>query len=115
MVTTFIVLAVIISVLLIIVVLIQKSKGGGLASNFAGSNQLMGVRRTTDFIEKATWTLGVIVAVLAILSGIVLETGHNKANGPAFETTEAAATTTTTTTDLPIQIQPSNQSTTDAN
>lgn len=95
MVTTFIVLSVIISVLLIIVVLIQKSKGGGLASNFAGSNQLMGVRRTTDFIEKATWTLAGVVAALAILSGIVLEKGNKAGDGPAYK--KGASTTTMTT------------------
>ena len=47
-----IVLSVIVSLLLIGVVLIQKSKGGGLSSSFAGSYQIMGVRRTTDFIKK---------------------------------------------------------------
>ena len=46
-----IVLTVIAAVLLIGVVLIQKSKGGGLSSAFAGSNQIMGVRRTNDVIE----------------------------------------------------------------
>lgn len=66
-----IVLSVIVSVLLIVVVLVQKSKGGGLSSTFAGSNQIMGVRRTTDFIEKTTWTLASIVCVLAILSAFV--------------------------------------------
>ena len=50
------VLIFIICILLIIVVLIQNSKGGGLASGFTGS-QIMGVRKTADFLEKATWTL----------------------------------------------------------
>ncbi|MDE5608017.1 MAG: preprotein translocase subunit SecG [Muribaculaceae bacterium] len=109
MVTTFIVLAVIISVLLIIVVLIQKSKGGGLASNFAGSNQLMGVRRTTNFIEKATWTLAAIVAVLAILSGVVMEKSGKHADGPAFDKGNVTTTTTTTTQDIPADILPVNQ------
>lgn len=59
------------SVLLIGVVLIQKSKGGGLASNFASSNQIMGVRKTTDFVEKATWTLAITVCVLSILTAFV--------------------------------------------
>ena len=59
------------SVLLIGVVLIQKSKGGGLASNFASSNQIMGVRKTTDFVEKATWTLAIVVCVLSILTAFV--------------------------------------------
>lgn len=49
--TVFIILA---SLLMIGIVLVQKSKGGGLASNFASSNQIMGVRKTTDFVEKAT-------------------------------------------------------------
>lgn len=63
-----IVLAVIVSILLIIVVLVQKSKGGGLSSSFAGSNQIMGVRRTNDFIEKATWILAAIIGILSIVS-----------------------------------------------
>lgn len=68
-----IVLSVIVSLLLIGVVLIQKSKGGGLSSSFAGSNQIMGVRRTTDFVEKATWTLASIICVLAIASAFVMD------------------------------------------
>lgn len=44
-------------ILLILIVLVQNSKGGGLASNFQSSNQIMGVRKTTDFLEKATWFL----------------------------------------------------------
>lgn len=68
-----IVLSVIVSILLIGVVLIQKSKGGGLSSTFAGSNQIMGVRRTTDFIEKATWTLASVICVLAIASAFFLK------------------------------------------
>lgn len=53
--TLFVVFIVLVSVLMIFVVLIQESKGGGLASNFSSSNAIMGVRKTTDFIEKATW------------------------------------------------------------
>ena len=53
------ILILIASILLILIVLIQNSKGGGLASGFSSSNQIMGVRKTTDFLEKATWTLAV--------------------------------------------------------
>ena len=60
------------SILLIGVVLIQNSKGGGLASGFAAQNQIMGVKKTTDFIEKATWTLVGVVVVLSVLSAAVL-------------------------------------------
>ncbi|WP_329905164.1 preprotein translocase subunit SecG [Porphyromonas pogonae] len=56
------------SVLLILVVMVQNSKGGGLAAGFASSNQIMGVRKTTDFLEKATWWLVGLVVVLSILS-----------------------------------------------
>lgn len=55
------------AVLLILIVLIQNSKGGGLASGFSSSNQIMGVRKTTDFLEKATWSLAGIVVVLSIV------------------------------------------------
>ncbi|MCX4368930.1 MAG: preprotein translocase subunit SecG [Duncaniella sp.] len=63
-----IILTLICAVLLICVVLVQKSKGGGLSSTFAGSNQIMGVRRTNSFIEKLTWGLAGAICVLAVLS-----------------------------------------------
>lgn len=55
------------AVLLILIVLVQNSKGGGLASGFSSSNQIMGVRKTTDFLEKATWSLAGAVVVLSII------------------------------------------------
>ena len=68
--STFITILILLaSVLMVGVVLIQKSKGGGLASNFASSNQIMGVRKTTDVVEKTTWTLAIIIMVLCIASG----------------------------------------------
>jgi preprotein translocase subunit SecG len=66
--TVFIVFLVIISLLIIMIVLVQNSKGGGLASNFAGSNQYMGVRKTADFLEKATWTLAAALLLLSLVS-----------------------------------------------
>lgn len=62
------VLILVVSVLLVLVVLVQNSKGGGLASNFAGSNQFMGVRKTADFLEKATWTLAIALVLLSLIS-----------------------------------------------
>lgn len=64
--TLLTILILIASILMIGIVLIQKSKGGGLASNFASSNQIMGVRKTTDVVEKATWTIAAIIMVLCI-------------------------------------------------
>lgn len=65
--TLFIALIVLVSLLMIFIVLIQESKGGGLASNFSSSNAIMGVRKTTDFIEKATWGLAAAMVVFSIV------------------------------------------------
>jgi preprotein translocase subunit SecG len=73
LITVLIVLA---AIALILVVLVQKSKGGGLASGFASSNQIMGVRKTTDFIEKATWGLAGTIVVLSMVSAILIKTGN---------------------------------------
>lgn len=81
-----IVLTILAAVLLIGVVLIQKSKGGGLSSSFAGSNQIMGVRRTTNFIEKVTWTLAGAIAVLAVLSVFFMPSIHQESRVQAVET-----------------------------
>ena len=66
------VLILIACVLLVLVVLVQNSKGGGLASNFASSNQYMGVRKTADFLEKSTWTLAVILLILSLFSIFII-------------------------------------------
>ena len=63
-----IVLIILTSLLMCGIVLIQESKGGGLASSFASSNQIMGVRKTTDFLEKATWGLAIAMVVLSVIS-----------------------------------------------
>lgn len=64
----FTILIVIASVLLTLLVLVQNSKGGGLAAGFQSSNQVMGVRKTTDFLEKATWGLVAFVLVASIFA-----------------------------------------------
>ena len=65
-----VILIVLVSVLMCGIVLIQNSKGGGLAAGFASSNQIMGVRKTTDFLEKATWTLAIVLVVLCLVSSL---------------------------------------------
>jgi len=78
------VLVFIIAVLLILVILVQNPKGG-LASNFSSSNQVMGVRKTTDFLEKATWTLGIALIVLSIVSSATI----NRNDTAQIETIES--------------------------
>lgn len=72
--TFLVVLMVLSAVLMCFVVMIQNSKGGGLSSAFASSNQIMGVRKTTDFIEKATWGLAVFMVVISVLTAHTLPT-----------------------------------------
>lgn len=64
--TLITVLIIIAAILLVLIVLVQNSKGGGLASNFQSTNQVMGVRKTNDFLEKSTWFLAVALLVLSI-------------------------------------------------
>lgn len=66
------ILIVLACVLLIGAVLIQKSKGGGLASDYSQGNQYLGYRKTTDFIEKATWSLAVFICVISILASFTI-------------------------------------------
>ncbi len=70
----------IVCILLIMIVLVQNSKGGGLASTFAGSNQIMGVKKTGDFLEKATWVLAVSLFVLCLASAAVMPSQKTQEN-----------------------------------
>ena len=72
----FIGLIIVTSILLILVVLVQKPKGGGLASQFSSTNLAFGVKRTSDFIEKATWGLAIAIIVFAMASNFFVETAE---------------------------------------
>ena len=65
--TLITVLIFIVCILLVLIVLVQNSKGGGLASNFQSAGQVMGVRKTTDFLEKTTWGLAAALLALSII------------------------------------------------
>lgn len=62
------ILIIIVCALLVLVVLVQNSKGGGLSSSFGASNQIMGVKKTGDFLEKSTWALAISLLVLSLAS-----------------------------------------------
>ena len=66
----FLVLITIVCFLLIIVVMVQNPKGGGLSSTLGGSTQMGGVQKTTDFLDKSTWTLAAILIILILLSSL---------------------------------------------
>ena len=82
------ILTLITCVLLILVVLVQDSKGGGLSSSFGASNQILGVRKTTDFLEKATWVLAISLLVLSLGSAYFIQS----ANGAGASSNDTSIT-----------------------
>jgi len=72
--TIFLVLIVIVAFLLVVVIMVQNPKGGGLSSSFGGSGtqQLGGVKKTTDFLDKSTWALAVLLIALILLSNFAI-------------------------------------------
>lgn len=96
--TLVIVLTIIVAVLLIGIVLIQKSKGGGLGSTFASNNNILGVKRTNDVVEKTTWYLAGALALLSILSvfcapSLTTDNGiRSQVEAPAIPAADAPAT-----------------------
>jgi preprotein translocase subunit SecG len=68
--SVFLVLITIVCFLLILVIMVQNPKGGGLSSTLGGGSQIGGVQKTTDFLDKSTWTLGIVLIVLILLSSI---------------------------------------------
>jgi preprotein translocase subunit SecG len=83
---TFItVLLIIACILLVLAVLIQNSKGGGLASGFSASSQVMGVRKTSDFLEKFTWGVAFTLIVLCVLGAFVLPKNSTTGSASAIQ------------------------------
>ena len=75
---TVIFLILFLSFLLILVIMVQNPKGGGLASTFGGdSQQIGGVQKTTDFLDKSTWILASLILILILFSNIVLNNSQS--------------------------------------
>ncbi|MEO8404138.1 MAG: preprotein translocase subunit SecG [Chitinophagaceae bacterium] len=78
----FVILIIIAAFVLGLIVLIQNPKGGGLSSSFGGfSTQLMGVKQTTDVLEKGTWVFAAIIAVLCLTSTFFIKGGSSVTAG----------------------------------
>ncbi|MFN4972468.1 MAG: preprotein translocase subunit SecG [Bacteroidota bacterium] len=83
---TFIsVLIIVACVLLTLIVLIQNPKGGGIAANFIAPNQIMGVKRSTDVVEKATWILAGVLIVLSLSTNFFRGSSSAETEGPQSE------------------------------
>jgi preprotein translocase subunit SecG len=95
------ILIIITCILLILVVLVQNSKGGGIASNFASSNQVMGVQKTSELIEKVTWGLAIALVVLSISASFLY-----KSSGVTIKDTELRNKIDNAKTQKPVQNMP---------
>lgn len=76
--TLITILALIASILLILVVLIQNPKGGGISASFSSANQIIGVKKTNDVIEKMTWTFAIVLLLTAFSSSYFSKTSSEK-------------------------------------
>lgn len=92
----FVILIIIASLILGFIVLVQNPKGGGLAGNIAGfSTQFMGVKQTTDVLEKGTWLFAGIIGALCLVSSLFIST-----------TSSAGANRTDKISNTPVQQAP---------
>ncbi len=94
--TVVIVLAIIVCILLVLVILAQNPKGGGLSSQFGGSgtSQIMGVKKTTDLLERITWILGIALLALSLSTNFVISTNSESGIGsPNVERAQERAVT----------------------
>lgn len=90
----FIILVILASVILGLIVLVQNPKGGGLAGNVAGfSNQFMGVKQTTDVLEKGTWIFATVIALLCLFSVLFISKSGGGTTGPTHESTGSVPST----------------------
>ena len=83
----FLILIIIVCFLLVLVIMVQNPKGGGLSSSFGGSsNQVVGgVKKTGDFLDKSTWTLGIVLVVLILASNIALKGNYGNTDSKLLQ------------------------------
>jgi preprotein translocase subunit SecG len=99
----FVILIILACAILGLIILVQNPKGGGLAGNVGGfSNQLMGVKQTTDVLEKGTWVLALVVAVLCLFSAVFVPKA-SAGNQRVIEKVNATAPVQTPAGTLPQQ------------
>lgn len=109
--TLLVILICLASLLMIGIVLIQESKGGGLSSNFSSQNILLGVRKTTDFVEKTTWTLAAAMVILSVACAYFEPTATGEQSVMEQSAIETKTTNPNTTPGFGIGEQPATPST----
>ena len=88
-----VILMVVAAILMCFIVLIQNSKGGGLASGFSSSNEILGVRKTTDVLEKLTWGLAVFMVIASIATAYVMPSASQQDGSVIMEQAQQAEKT----------------------
>jgi preprotein translocase subunit SecG len=77
----FLILIILSAAILGFIILVQNPKGGGLSGNIAGlSTQFMGVKQTTDVLEKGTWIFAIVIALLCLFSPVFMSGGNTNNN-----------------------------------
>jgi preprotein translocase subunit SecG len=94
--TIILILGIIVAILLMLIILVQNPKGGGLASNFSQGNQIFGVEKTTDIVEKITWGGAAMILVISLLAA-----GFNTKRSSKQDPNKKQATEQTETEELP--------------
>ena len=107
--TIFLVLIIFIAFLLVVVIMVQNPKGGGLSSTFGGGGgaQMGGVKKTTDFLDKSTWTLAIVLLVLILASNIPIM--NNTGSDATFDQDAIDNVVPDTTTDADAATDPANE------
>ena len=83
----FLILIVIVAFLLVVIIMVQNPKGGGLSSSFCGwgTQQLGGVKKTSDFLDKSTWALATLLLALILLSNVAIGSGDGTVESKALD------------------------------
>src|SRR5947208_12482419 len=101
----FLILILLACVILGFIILVQNPKGGGLSGSIAGFNsQFMGVKQTTDVLEKGTWVMAIVIALLCLTSAFFIPEGKTTSREPVNARPSAAAPAPSNSS--PLQSQP---------
>ena len=89
----FLALIIFVSFLLVLVIMVQNPKGGGLSSSFGGdSQQIGGVKKTGDFLDKSTWVLASLLLILILLSNLTINKGNDNIDSKLLDPNQAELT-----------------------
>jgi preprotein translocase subunit SecG len=89
----FLALIIFVSFLLVLVIMVQNPKGGGLSSSFGGdSQQIGGVKKTGDFLDKSTWVLASLLLILILLSNLTINKGNDNIDSKLLDPNQVEST-----------------------